>query len=66
MFSNNWHNLNPNRNTLKHFNTIQHILLLHQFLNIIDIIEHNQTNQIIQNIYFIIWLVQIHKTICIL
>jgi hypothetical protein len=24
---------------------------MHQFLNIIDIIEHNQTNQIFQNIY---------------
>jgi hypothetical protein len=39
---------------------------MHQFLNIIDIIEHNQTLQIIQNIYFIIWLVRIHKTIYIL
>jgi hypothetical protein len=27
---------------------------------------HNQTNQIIQNLYFIIWLIQIHKTIYIL
>jgi hypothetical protein len=34
---------------------------MHQFLNVIDIIEHNQTNQIIQNIYFIIWPVQFHK-----
>jgi hypothetical protein len=66
MFSNNLHNLNPNRSTLKHFNSIQHISLLHQFLNILDIIEHNQTNQIIQNIYFIILLVHIHKTIYIL
>jgi hypothetical protein len=48
------HNLNPNCSTLKHFNSIQHISLLHQFLNIIEIIEHNQTNQIMQNISFII------------
>jgi hypothetical protein len=39
---------------------------MHHFLNIIDIIEYNQTIQIIQNIYFFIWLVQIHKTIYIL
>jgi hypothetical protein len=39
---------------------------MHQFLNIIDIIEHKQTIQIIQNIYFIIWSVQIQKTIYIL
>jgi hypothetical protein len=34
---------------------------MHQILNIIDIIEHNQTIQIIKNIYFIIWLVRFHK-----
>jgi len=39
---------------------------MHHFLNIIDIIEYNQTIQIIQNIYFFIWLVRIHKTIYIL
>jgi hypothetical protein len=62
MFSNNLHNLNLNRNThSKHFKTIQHSSLMHQFLHIIDIIEHNQTNQIIQNIYFIIWSVQFYK-----
>jgi len=47
MFLNNLHNLNPNHSTLKHFNSIQHISVLHQFLNIIDIIEHNQIIQII-------------------
>jgi hypothetical protein len=36
---------------------------MHQFLNIIDIIEYNQTIQIIQNIYFIIWSVRIYKPI---
>jgi hypothetical protein len=33
------HNLNPNRSThSKHIKTIQHFSLMHQFLNIIDII----------------------------
>jgi hypothetical protein len=39
---------------------------MHQFLSIIDIIEHIQTIQIIQTIEFIIWSVRIHKTIYIL